>query len=113
MATFVYSLKTKIEKKGALIAQCCHSSIAAIHLNYTDEHTVHYLKNLDSMHKIVVAVLNENDLNALSEQLKESHIKYKLWTEQPENYSTCLATKPYPKSFVEKFFKSFKLFKWI
>ena len=97
--------------KGALIAQCCHSSIAAIHLNYTDEQTQDYLTKLDSMHKIVVSVLNETDLLALSNQLKENEIKHKLWTEQPENYATCLATKPYNKSLIEKFFKAFKLFK--
>jgi len=97
--------------KGALIAQCCHSSIAAIHLNYTDEHTIQYLASLDTMHKIVVAVLSENDLVTLSQQLNENNIKHKLWTEQPENYPTCVATKPYPKSFVERFFKTFKLFK--
>ena len=97
--------------KGALIAQCCHSSIAAIHLNYTDEQTQDYLTKLDSMHKIVVSVLNETDLLALSRQLKENEIKHKLWTEQPENYATCLATKPYNKSLIEKFFKAFKLFK--
>jgi peptidyl-tRNA hydrolase len=97
--------------KGALIAQCCHSSVAAIHQNYADEQTIEYLNKLDSMHKIVVAVLNETDLISLSKQLNENEIKHKLWTEQPENYATCLATKPYNKSLVEKFFKAFKLFK--
>jgi peptidyl-tRNA hydrolase len=97
--------------KGALIAQCCHSSVAAIHQNYADEKTIEYLNKLDSMHKIVVAVLNETDLISLSKQLNENEIKHKLWTEQPENYATCLATKPYNKSLIEKFFKAFKLFK--
>ncbi len=63
------------------------------------------------MHKIVVSILSENDLVTLSQQLNENNIKHKLWTEQPENYATCIATKPYPKSFVERFFKTFKLFK--
>ena len=37
--------------KGALIAQGAHSSIAAIHLNYTDPDTISYLADLDKMHK--------------------------------------------------------------
>ena len=41
---------------GALIAQCCHACIAAIHLFYTDEHTKEYLADLDSMHKVVLEV---------------------------------------------------------
>jgi Peptidyl-tRNA hydrolase PTH2 len=31
--------------------------------------------------------------------------------EQPENFPTCLATKPYYKSQVASFFKKLKLFK--
>ncbi len=97
--------------KGALIAQSCHASVAAIHLNYLDAETIAYLSKLDSMHKIVVGVQSQSDLVELSQSLAESEIKFKLWIEQPENIPTCLATKPYAKSSVEKFFKIFKLFR--
>lgn len=97
--------------KGALIAQGAHASVAAIHLFYSDPDTVTYLKSLDSMHKIVVGVPSLEELNKLNELLINQNIKFKLWTEQPENMPTCLATKPYAKSLVENFFKSFKLFK--
>lgn len=41
---------------GALVAQACHASTAALHL-YRDEEVVQtYLSNLDSMHKIVLEV---------------------------------------------------------
>ena len=41
---------------GALVAQACHASTAAVHL-YRDEEVVQtYLSNLDSMHKIVLEV---------------------------------------------------------
>ena len=63
------------------------------------------------MHKIVVGVQNEADLINLSKQLTLDEIRHKLWTEQPENYPTCLATKPYAKSRLENYFKAFKLFK--
>ena len=97
--------------KGALIAQCCHASVAAIELNYSDEQTKEYLKNLDSMHKIVVGVPSEAELRELGAKFQDSGLKAKLWIEQPENIPTCLATKPYRKSLVETFFKAFKLFK--
>ena len=71
--------------------------------------TVKYLNNLDSMHKIVVGVSTQDDLVALNDALIKNDIKFKLWTEQPENTPTCLATKPYSKKMVEAFFKAFKL----
>jgi peptidyl-tRNA hydrolase len=95
--------------KGALIAQSCHATAAVLHLNYNDKQTQEYLENLDTMHKVVVGVPSENELKELSEQLAKDDIKFKLWIEQPENLPTCLATKPYSKSLVEKFFKAFKL----
>lgn len=42
---------------GAIIAQACHASSAAIHLFYNDPVTQAYLKDLDNMHKIVLEVL--------------------------------------------------------
>lgn len=98
-------------QKGALVAQGCHASVAAIHLFYDDEETKLYLKELEKMHKIVVGVPSLNELTELSTELSNCGIKFKLWTEQPENTPTCLALKPYSKSFVEKFFKAFKLFR--
>lgn len=97
--------------KGALIAQCCHASIAAIHLNYADADTVEYLRKLDQMHKVVVGVPTLDEMSQLNEALTKSNLKFKLWIEQPENVPTCIATKPYPKSAVASFFKNFKLFK--
>ena len=42
---------------------------------------------------------------------QEGGVHHKLWVEQPENYATCLAVRPYPKSDVQKYFKKFNLFK--
>ena len=41
---------------GALIAQACHASSAAIHLFYDAQHTQQYLSDLDRMHKVVLEV---------------------------------------------------------
>lgn len=47
----------------------------------------------------------------LAEKLKADNIDHKLWIEQPENFPTCLVTKPYPKENIQKYFKKLKLFK--
>ena len=61
------------------------------------------------MHKIVVGVPSQEELTNLNDTLNKNDIKFKLWMEMPENIPSCLATKPYSKSLVEAFFKSFKL----
>jgi len=95
--------------KGALIAQCCHATAAVLHLNEGDEEQAKYLRDLDSMHKIVVGVSSEQELNELSAKLVENGMRAKLWIEQPEAIPTSLATKPYTKSTIAHFFKAFKL----
>lgn len=53
----------------------------------------------------------QDELEKLSQNLSANQIDHKLWIEQPENYPTCLATKPYPKQQIQSFFKKLKLFK--
>ena len=54
---------------------------------------------------------SEEALQSLSAKLTENKVDHKLWIEQPENIPTCIATKPYPKSEIQSYFKKFKLFK--
>ena len=54
---------------------------------------------------------DEESLKKLAETLNENNIDHKLWVEQPENFPTCLATKPYQKDIVQSYFKKFKLYK--
>lgn len=54
---------------------------------------------------------SQDELEKLSQDLSANQIDHKLWIEQPENYATCLATKPYPKQQIQSFFKKLKLFK--
>jgi len=98
---------------GALIAQACHASSAAVALALQkgDEATTNYIADLDSMHKVVLEAKDEPSLRKLEEVLKANGVEHKLWTEQPENIYTCLATKPYPKEDIQKHFKQFKLLK--
>ncbi|XP_067884535.1 putative peptidyl-tRNA hydrolase PTRHD1 [Heterodontus francisci] len=96
---------------GALVAQACHASIAAIHLFYPEPNTQKYLSELDSMRKVVLEAPDEQTLIKLSKTLREANIDHKLWIEQPENVATCLALKPCPKDQVQKQLKKLKLLK--
>ncbi|KAD3641806.1 hypothetical protein E3N88_31030 [Mikania micrantha] len=119
---------------GSVVTQGCHASVAALWSHKDDPHTIDYCspENLDSMHKasplffnqlqlhqwlsfklklVTLEVKGEMQLKNLSEKLTSNNIAHKLWIEQPENYPTCLASKPYPKSVVSAFFKKLKLCK--
>ncbi|XP_014217846.1 putative peptidyl-tRNA hydrolase PTRHD1 [Copidosoma floridanum] len=96
---------------GAVIAQACHACSAVTHLFHDDLVTQNYLKDLDSMHKVVLEAPSEETLKELHKTLDENSIRHKLWIEQPENIPTCLVIKPYPKDEVHKFLKKLKLFK--
>ncbi len=61
--------------------------------------------------QVVLEVKGESQLRFLSQKLEEAGVKHKLWIEQPENYPTCLATKPYRRSEVGQHFKKCQLCK--
>ncbi|KMS99411.1 hypothetical protein BVRB_2g045330 isoform B [Beta vulgaris subsp. vulgaris] len=99
---------------GSVVTQGCHASVAAIWQHKDDSSTLRYCSPphaLDSMHKVTLEVKGETQLVNLSEKLNSAGILHKLWIEQPENFPTCLATKPYPKSVVSPFFRKLKLCK--
>jgi peptidyl-tRNA hydrolase len=104
-------IKHLFDKRILFTKKACHASVAAIHLNYNDQETIKYLQNLEKMHKIIISVQNHEELKSLNDTLLVNEIKFKLWIEEPENVPTCLATKPYSKSLIEKYFKMFKLFR--
>eukprot|EP00798_Chlamydomonas_sp_ICE-L_P014669 gene14668-20704_t len=98
---------------GSVVAQACHASVAAIWMHSDDALTMSYCApgNLDHMTKVVLEVKGEAQLRNLAAKLQEAGIAHKLWIEQPEDFPTCLATKPYPKSQVAAQFKKFNLCK--
>jgi hypothetical protein len=61
--------------------------------------------------QVVLEVKGEAQLRTLSARLEEAGVLHKLWVEQPEDFPTCLATKPYHKSEVAQHFKKFQLCK--
>ena len=119
---------------GSVIAQGCHASSMALQLfkvtlvppNVTltqrnfcfcflqeDEHTMQYVApdNLPNMHKVVLEVKGQTQLENLSAKLTQAGLLHALWLEQPENIPTCIATKPYPRSIAGKTLKKLQLCK--
>lgn len=98
---------------GSVTTQACHACVGAIAENLEDKETQTYIckEYLNDMHKVVLKVENEKDLLMIAKDLSDNNVKFKLWKEKPEMMNTCLATKPYTKSTISKFFKTLKLFK--
>lgn len=98
---------------GSLCAQAAHASVAAVweHRDHTD--TVAYCAPdaIDQMHKVVLEVKGETQLLNLAAKLADAGVDHKLWMEQPENFPTCLATRPYRKDEVAQWFKKCNLAK--
>lgn len=61
--------------------------------------------------KLIIQTKDEAELVGIANALQADKMDFKLWIEQPENTPTCLATKPYDKSIIQKYFKKLKLFK--
>lgn len=97
-------------KKGALIAQACHSAIKAIELFRSNSDTQLYLKSLDTMTTVILKIKKE-DILEIKETLSSLDIVE--WIEQPENIITCLALRPYNLVDLQdylSFIKKFSLF---
>ena len=98
---------------GSVIAQACHACTAVIWTHREDEHVQQYLSdaNIGSMHKVVKECKGETQLVNLAEKLKQEGIAHELWLEQPENFPTAVALKPYPREKVAPLLKKYQLFK--
>eukprot|EP00397_Hematodinium_sp_SG-2012_P054319 GEMP01065408.1.p1 GENE.GEMP01065408.1~~GEMP01065408.1.p1 ORF type:complete len:116 (+),score=30.25 GEMP01065408.1:201-548(+) len=98
---------------GAVVAQGCHASVAAVTqaLRENSADATEYTKDLATMTKFVLAGDSEEQLVQISEKLKEANIGHWLWQEQPENVPSALASFPAPKEQLQPFFKKFKLLK--
>jgi peptidyl-tRNA hydrolase len=98
---------------GSLAAQCAHAAVAAVWTHRDDEDTRAYCapENIRGMRKVVLETKNESQLVKLSETLEANGVMHVLWNELPENYPTCLATKPYRRSAVGEYFKKCNLAK--
>ena len=98
---------------GSIVAQACHATTAALWSSRDSPETLEYCSesNLDTMHKVVLEIKGVDQLHTLSKSLTEANIPHKLWTEQPENVPTSLATAPNRKAVLQPYFKKLKLCK--
>lgn len=62
--------------------------------------------------QVVLEVKGEEQLRNVAAKLEQAGVRHKLWVEQPEDFPTCVATAPYPKSVVAPLLKKLKLCKW-
>ena len=100
---------------GSICAQAAHAAVAAVWEHREHADTVAYCAPdaIDGMHKVVLEVKGETQLVNLAVKLAEAGVDHKLWMEQPENFPTCLATRPYPKAEVAAHFKKCNLAKGV
>ncbi|KAA0169406.1 hypothetical protein FNF27_06954 [Cafeteria roenbergensis] len=98
---------------GALMAQACHASMAAVEENRHDEATTAYLHadNLLGMHKVVYEAKSETALQNAATKLRERGARFHAWVEQPEGIHTAIALKPYPRTVARVLCKGFRLLK--
>ena len=66
---------------------------------------------LDPGYALGLLVLGFAAGSPLLPKLAEAGVDHKLWMEQPENFATCLATRPYRKDEVAQWFKKCNLAK--
>lgn len=92
---------------GSIAAQVAHASVAALETFKTNEASKRYVseERLASMTKVVLEVKGEAQLMRLSEKLTENNIEHYVWREQPEDYATCVALRPYRKEEVRELLK--------
>ncbi|KAM0679496.1 peptidyl-tRNA hydrolase domain-containing protein 1 [Glugoides intestinalis] len=96
---------------GALVAQACHASIAAIEKYKEDVETITYLKDLEEMTTVVYSI-EEGDIQIVCEDLEAMHVKYYLWIEE-KKIRTCISTVPIDISSnrqFEEYRKKFRLY---
>lgn len=105
---------------GSVVAQAVHASVAAVWNSRDVPVTQRYCDqpgNFDSgpnvakpqMHTVVLDAKDEKSLHRLASVLDANAIGYILWRERPEDIVTALASHPYPRTVVKKYFKQFRL----
>ena len=70
-----------------------------------------YLQATPVKLQVVKECKGETQLLNLAEKLTQDGIVHKLWVEQPENFPTAIALKPYPHSQVAPLLKKYQLYK--
>jgi peptidyl-tRNA hydrolase len=99
---------------GALISNSCHAAVAVVSENWDDAAVQQYVprkgqQSATQMHKVTLEVKSLQELMDVAKRLEKDGVVHKLWIEEPEKIPSCLASKPYKRSFIAPFFKGLKL----
>ncbi|GAW81917.1 hypothetical protein, conserved [Plasmodium gonderi] len=106
--------KEILDKKwplGSIIAQACHACVAVIAENQDDQEVKEYVsvEKINNMHKVILRIDSTNEIKNLSSILDKNCLKYKIWTEYPENIQSAVALKPYYKNTIKDYLKKYPL----
>jgi peptidyl-tRNA hydrolase len=109
-------LNTSVMKdwpRGAIAAQACHASIAALTIFRSSIDTIQYVsaQNLPNMTTVILDCPCPQSFDQLSQQLSTQYIDHHVWFEKPENLPTAIALRPYLKNSLDLNIRRFKLFK--
>ncbi|CAD5218113.1 unnamed protein product [Bursaphelenchus okinawaensis] len=94
---------------GALCSQAAHAATACLWSFKDDPDVVSYMKDMDSMHKITLAVEDEDMLKSLAAKLESEKVQHKVWIE--DNMPVCIAIKPQPRSPLKPLLSRLQLYK--
>jgi peptidyl-tRNA hydrolase len=102
---------------GGLIANGSHACISVISEHLEDEEVRRYIGLIPTdppqpqMHKVVLSVKDETELNETAELLTKNAIVHRVWMEAPEQFPSCLATRPYQRHILQPLLRHLKLFR--
>ncbi|KAI6190976.1 Aminoacyl-tRNA hydrolase [Aphelenchoides bicaudatus] len=94
---------------GALCTQAAHAATAVLWTYKDDPDVIEYMKDMDNMHKITLAVDDEGTLKDLAGRLDEANIQHKVWIE--DNMPVCIAIKPQPRAPLKAILGRLQLYK--
>uniref|UniRef100_A0A1B0CL04 peptidyl-tRNA hydrolase n=2 Tax=Lutzomyia longipalpis TaxID=7200 RepID=A0A1B0CL04_LUTLO len=110
LVQYIIVRKDILKERGLyfIMAESC-LACSSIHLNsHEDPATQKYFSDIDNMHKVVLGVDNETQLEKLVKDLQSKDIVFELRRSE-ENIPTCLAVKVYEKSQIAPLVKKLKL----
>ncbi|MES1911960.1 MAG: hypothetical protein MHM6MM_004315, partial [Cercozoa sp. M6MM] len=95
---------------GALVSQGVHAATAVLRDHAEQEEVREFLAERSfQMHVCTLAVKSEAELDKYANKLQEKGLHFHLWTEQPDNIKSALATVPYARSILKPLFKKLRL----
>eukprot|EP00927_Polykrikos_kofoidii_P067256 TRINITY_DN62768_c0_g1_i1.p1 TRINITY_DN62768_c0_g1~~TRINITY_DN62768_c0_g1_i1.p1 ORF type:complete len:166 (+),score=19.22 TRINITY_DN62768_c0_g1_i1:61-558(+) len=94
---------------GAMVNQACHACAAVTWASREDAQAMSYFSEVEGqMTTVTMGVSDEAQLNKIADKLRAGGVQFRIWTEQPENVASALATWPRRRSELQRYFKGIK-----